>query len=212
MRGKPIVLSTGEALLPIYKEVTEDRESVGPDTVSIFLRHQAKNNMWVPGGPIRSSMGNLQPAPAEVSPGHLIAFCRRGGNYAPNPDGWVVYAESKDYGQTWTEGRPLAPHFPNPNASVDLLQLRNGHLLLVYNHSHGRRTPLSVALSEDAGKTWKTGLDLGVADDDYAYPYAIQASDDRIHLVYTSNRRTQVNRMVFTEDQISAAFPRKITL
>lgn len=212
VRGKPIVLSNGDVLLPVYREVAENRESVGPDTVSIFLRYQPKEKTWQPSAPIRSKMGNLQPAHAEVAPGELIAFCRRGGTYAPNPDGWVVYAESKDYGRTWTDGRPLAPHFPNPNASVDLLHLRNGHLLLVYNHSHGSRTPLSVALSTDRGKTWKVGLDLGTGANDYAYPYAIQASDDRIHLIYTSDRRSQVNRLVFREEDIAGEFPGQITL
>jgi predicted neuraminidase len=212
VRGKPITLSNGDTLLPVYREVAEDRESVGPDTVSLFLRHQPKDNTWTVSAPIRSAMGNLQPAPAEVAPGRLLAFCRRGGDYQPNPNGWVVYAESSDFGATWSPGRPLAPHFPNPNASVELLALRNGHLLLVYNHSHGSRSPLSLALSEDGGKSWKVGLDIATGAQDYAYPYAIQASDDRIHLVYTSHRRSQVNRAVFTEDEIRDAFPQTIRL
>ncbi len=212
VRGKPLTLSNGETLLPVYREVAEDRESIGPDTVSLFLRHQPKDNSWVVSAPIRSAMGNLQPAPAEVTPGRLLAFCRRGGDYRPNPDGWVVYAESSDFGKTWSAGRPLSPHFPNPNASVDMLALRNGHLLLVYNHSHGSRSPLSLALSEDGGKSWKVGLDVAVGAQDYAYPYAIQARDGRIHLVYTSHRRSQVNRAVFTEEQIRDEFPQTIQL
>ena len=212
VRGKPIVLSTGDAILPIYREAGEDREFVGADTVSLFLRYQPRDKSWTLSDPIRSRIGNLQPAPAEIAPGHLIAFCRRGGGYDARPDGWVVYSESKDAGQTWTDGRELAPHFPNPNASVDLLHLRNGHLLLIYNHSNGRRTPLSVALSVDKGKTWKVGLDIGTENNDYAYPYAIQSTDERIHLIYTSHRRSQVNRMVFREEDIANAFAEEITL
>jgi predicted neuraminidase len=212
VRGKPIVLSNGETLLPIYREAGADREFVGDDTVSLFLRYQPEQKTWALSGPIRSRLGNLQPAPAEIAPGHLIAFCRRGGGYEARPDGWMVYAESHDFGRSWSEGRDLSPHFPNPNAAVDLLHLQNGHLLLVYNHSHGSRSPLSLALSEDNGKNWKTGLDVAGGRNDYAYPYLIQARDERIHLIYTSERRTQVNRMVFTEADIASTFPHSVTL
>jgi predicted neuraminidase len=212
VRGKPIVLSNGETMLPIYREAGADREFVGDDTVSLFLRYQEEKKSWELSEPVRSRLGNLQPAPAEVAPGHLITFCRRGGGYESRPDGWMVYAESRDFGRTWSEGRDLSPHFPNPNAAVDLLQLRNGNLLLVYNHSHGSRSPLSLALSQDKGKTWKTGLDVAAGRNDYAYPYLIQSIDERIHLIYTSERRTQVNRMVFTEADIAGAFPQTVTL
>jgi len=212
VRGKPIVLSDGRYLLPVYREAGEDREFVGEDTVSFGLICDPKTKLWTRGGDIVSRLGNLQPAPAEIAPGHLISFCRRGGGYGARPDAWMVYAESKDFGDTWTKGRELTDLFPNPNAAVDLLTLANGHLLLVYNHSKGSRTPLSLALSTDKGKTWKVGLDVAGGRSEYAYPYIIQAKDGSIHLIYTSNGRKQINRMVFREEQIANAFPAELTL
>ena len=144
VRGKPIVLASGEYLLPVYHETGEDREVVGPESTSRFLRFDPKTRTWATAGVIRSRKGNIQPAPVEVEPGRLAAYCRRGGGYGPVTDGFLVRAESRDGGMTWTEGVDSA--FPNPNSAVDFIKLRNGHLLLVYNHSTTRRTPLRVAV------------------------------------------------------------------
>ncbi|MBI1792071.1 MAG: exo-alpha-sialidase, partial [Acidobacteria bacterium] len=138
VRGRPIVVSDGDYLLPIYHEVGDDTESVGAASTSLFLRYHPQTRKWSESGRIRSRLGNIQPAPVEIRPGHLIAYCRRGGDYRPRSDGWLVRAESTDGGRTWSEGRDSS--FPNPNAAVDFIKLRNGHLLLVYNDSMSQRT------------------------------------------------------------------------
>src|SRR5262249_59639634 len=63
VRGKPIVLPGGDYLLPIYHETGEDRERVGADTVSLFLRYDVKGRRWTESSRIRSRLANLQPAP-----------------------------------------------------------------------------------------------------------------------------------------------------
>ena len=88
----------------------------------------------------------------ELEPGHLVAYCRRGGDYGPKTIGYLVRSESHDGGRTWTEGKDSP--FPNPNAAVDFLKLRSGQLLLVYNDSMNGRTPLTVALSPDGDQTY----------------------------------------------------------
>ncbi|MBL8232200.1 MAG: exo-alpha-sialidase [Bryobacterales bacterium] len=200
VRGRPIVLSNGDYLLPIYHEVGEDRESVGAGSTSSFLRYQPKTMEWVPTGRIRSRKGNIQPAPAEVSPGRLIAYCRRGGDYEATTEGWMVRAESSDYGQTWSEG--VDSKFQNPNAGVDFLKLRNGHLLLVYNDSMTKRTPLTVAISTDQDKSYPHRKNIADGPGDFAYPTAIQTSDGKIHIIYTSDRRSVIRHAIFTEEDI----------
>lgn len=212
VRGKPIVLGDGRYLLPVYQEAGEDREFVGEETASFFLLYDPGTGEWTQSGKIVSRLGNLQAAPAEVTPGRLIAFCRRGGGYGERPDAWMVYAESSDGGMTWSAGRELTDIFPNPNAAVDLLAMRNGHLLLVYNHSKSRRTPLSLALSRDAGRTWRTGLDIETGGREYAYPYAIEGAGGEIQLIYTSAGRTEIHRVVFREEDIAGKFPATVTL
>jgi predicted neuraminidase len=198
VRGRPIVLSNGEYLLPVYHETGADREIVGPDSTSLFLRYNAKTRLWTETAPIRSARGNIQPAVVETGgTGRLIAYCRRGGGYGKESSGYIIRAESNDYGQTWTEGKDSA--FPNPNSAIEFLKLRSGHLLLVYNDSMTRRTPLVAAISTDQDRTWTRRLTIEDGANDYAYPVALQTADGRIHVVYTSDGRSTIRHAVFEE-------------
>jgi predicted neuraminidase len=131
----------------------------------------------------------------------LVAYCRRGGDYRPETKGYIVRSESHDGGVTWSDGTDS--QFPNPNAAVDFLKLKSGALLLVYNHSMVRRSPLTVALSLDGDQSWPVRRNLREGDNDFGYPIALQAADGRIHVVFTSDRRTVVNHAVFDEDWLA---------
>ena len=200
VRGRPIVLDTGEYLLPVYHETGHDTEMVGPDTTSRFLRFDPRTKRWKESGIIRSRRGNLQPAVVQLTKDHLIAYCRRGGGYGPVTDGYIIRSESRDGGWIWSEGRDS--QFPNPNAAVDFIKLRSGNLLLVYNDSMNQRTPLTAALSTDGDRTWPYRRNIAAGRNAYAYPVAIQTADGKIHVVYTSHQRTVVNHAVFDEDWI----------
>lgn len=152
VRGKPIVLRDGDYLLPVWKETGFDREVVGADTVSFFLRFHPAARTWTASGRFGARQGALQPAVAQIDGSYLIAYARRGGGYGAGTNGFIVRSESHDGGKTWAPGSETA--IPNPNAAVDLLRLQNGHLLLVYNNSPVDRTPLTVAISMDNGKTF----------------------------------------------------------
>jgi len=195
--NNPIVLNNGNYLLPLYSEKGEDKEETGADSTSLFLRFDVKKKSWSETGRIRSATGNIQPAVVQLTDDYLVAYCRRGGGYGPTTTGYLVRAESRDGGQTWSEGKNC--QFPNPNAAIDFLKLKNGHLLLVYNNSMNERTPLTVAISTDNDKTYPNRRDIAVGDFDYAYPLATQAQDGKIHVIYTSHERTVVNRAVFDE-------------
>ncbi len=205
--NRPIVLSNGDYLLPLYYETGHDTESVGPESSGLFLRYDVKQKQWKQTGRIRSVTGNIQPAVVETRDNYLIAFCRRGGNYEPTTNGWLIRAESRDGGWTWSEG--VNSSFKNPNASVDFIKLASGNLLLVFNDSMNERTPLTVALSADAGQSWPWQRNVAVGDYDYAYPMAVQTSDGRIHLIFTSHERTTVNRAIFDEGWIKHGGPVK---
>jgi predicted neuraminidase len=200
VRGRPIVVNNGDYLLPIYHETGNDPEKTGPDSTSLFMRFNPAKKTWTKSGGIRSPRGNIQPAVAQLDDGRLIAYCRRGGDYDPRTVGYIVRSESTDGGRTWSEGKDSA--FPNPNAAVDFIKLRSGRLLLIFNDSMTRRTPLTAALSSDQDRSWPIRRNIREGDGDFGYPSAFQARDGRIHLVYTSNRRTVVNHAVFDEDWV----------
>lgn len=200
VRSRPIVLNDGNYLLPIYHETGGDTEFVPQDTSSLFLRFNPETKQWSESARVKSRMGNLQPAVVQLSGEHLLALCRRGGDYEPGNDGYVVRTESFDGGRTWTAGQETA--FPNPNASVELIKLRNDHLLFVFNDSMTERTPLVAAISTDGGRTFPHRRNIADGQDSYAYPTAIQTADDLIHVTFTSNERTVISHAVFKESAI----------
>ncbi len=63
--------------------------------------------------------------------------------------------------------------------------------------------PLTVAISTDNDKTYPYKRDLfNINWDTAAYPTAIQTKDGRIHIVYTSKIRKQINIASFEESAI----------
>ncbi len=200
VRNRPIVLANGHYLLPLYHETGHDPERVGPDSTSLFLRYDPAGRAWTNTGSIRSKKGNIQPAVVQLNENNLIAYCRRGGDYDPATIGYIVRSESHDGGVTWSEGKDST--FPNPNAAIEFLKLRSGRLLLIYNDSTSKRTPLTAALSSDQDRSWPIKRNIREGDGDFGYPSAFQVRDGRIHLVYTSDRRTVVNHAVFDEDWV----------
>lgn len=200
VRGRPIVLKNEKYLLPIYHETGHDRENVGSDTTSLFMMFDPQTREWTETGRITSYNGNLQPAVVQLDDDTLIAYCRRGGGYGPDTHGYIIRSESHDGGLTWSEGKDS--QFPNPNSAIDFLDLRNGHLLLVYNDSMSDRTPLTVAISTDNDATYPYRRNIGEGPNSFAYPMAIQTRDDKIHIIYTTNGRTQIMHAVFNESAI----------
>ena len=200
VRSRPIAISDGSYLLPIYHETGEDPDVTAPDTSSLFLRFDPSTKEWTESNRVRSRLGNLQPAVVELTDKHLLAFCRRGGDYEPGNDGNVVRTESHDGGKTWSPG--VETEFPNPNAAIELIRLRNGHLLLVYNNSANDRTPLTAAISTDNGRTFPHRRNIAEGIGDFAYPSALESKDGWIHITYTSDERSVIRHAVMKEDAI----------
>jgi predicted neuraminidase len=189
-------------LLPVYHETGEDRERTASDTCSFFFRYDRKRKSWSESTRIFSPNGNLQPAPVQITDNHLVAYCRPGGNFEPDPMRFVIRSASHDGGRTWTKGENSS--FPNPNSAVDFIKLQNGHLLLVFNDTNVEdRMPLTVAISTDNDKTYPHRRNIvNLPGDTAAYPVAIQDRDGKIHVVYTSQNRQVVNRAIFEESAI----------
>ena len=85
----------------------------------------------------------------------------------------------------------------------DFIKLQNGHLVLVYNNSKRDRMPLTVAISTDNDQSYPYQRNIvDKSGDSAAYPFAIQTKDGRIHVLYTSDRRTVINHASFDESAI----------
>jgi predicted neuraminidase len=105
--------------------------------------------------------------------------------------GVICRSDSEDYGKTWSSVYKTS--LPNPNSGIDLTRLDNGIIVLVYNRdgkNWGNRRPVSIALSNDNGKTWPVIKDIetGQKGDEFSYP-AIIHYDDTVALTYTWKRQ-----------------------
>jgi len=107
--------------------------------------------------------------------------------------GRIVAASSADGGRTWSPGH--ATSLPNPNAGIDVVRLRDGRLVLVYNHLPAGRAAIHLAVSSDDGGTWTAPRVLESGPGEYSYPAVIQTADGDIHVTYTW-RRTRIRHVV----------------
>ena len=80
---------------------------------------------------------------------------------------------------------------------IDAIRLRDGRLLLAYNHGTNGRDNLRLAVSADDGITWQPGpyVEAG-AGHEYSYPCLVQDRRGRIHLTYTW-RRERIKHVEF---------------
>jgi predicted neuraminidase len=170
-RVRPVVLSTGRWLLPLYT-----------DTYSASLAYYTDDNgkTWKTSQSM-IGLGNIQPAFVERKDGTVVAYMRDNG-----PFDRIRMAESKDGGHTWS--RVTSTDLPNPGAGVDTIRLASGAWAMVYNDLTEGRWSLALSLSDDEGRTWPITRHVfrhAEKKGSYHYPSLLQGSDGRIHVLYT---------------------------
>lgn len=130
----------------------------------------------------------IQPSILLLKDGRLMAIGRtRNAKLA------VTY--SSDCGDTWS--KVVLSDLPNNNSGTDAVTLADGRQVVVFNDfatlpgtPKGVRTPVSIAVSEDDGKTWKNAVVLEDSPiSQYSYPSIIQGKDGKLHCVYTWRRK-----------------------
>ena len=169
-----------------------------------FLRSEDGGETWEVTGDLGRVAGAklIQPTVVRLSDGRIMAYMR-------SQEGHIFVSYSSDDGLTWS--RPEPTPLPNPNSGIDMVRLRSGNLVLVYNpttiardmaklhhawpkrmptgfDAWGPRTPLVAALSPDGGRSWPHRIVLEDGEGEYSYPAVIQGEDGTIHVVYTYRR------------------------
>ena len=102
--------------------------------------------------------------------------------------------------------RPVTNNASNNNSSIQGTLLHDGAIAIAFNNSSAgtardkprtaARKPLTVALSQDAGKTWRwiRSLETGASEDtgqqnkksdEYSYPSVLQDARGQIYVAYT---------------------------
>lgn len=165
-----IQLPSGRIILPLYS----DGYMLGLMAISDDGAKTWRASSPIPG------LGLNQPSVERKKDGTLVAYMRDEG---PRPKR-ILYSESKDEGETWSTAVDL--EIPNPNSSLEILALKDGRWVMVYNDTERGRHQLALSLSDDEGATWKWTRYLEKTETgSYHYPFIYQGSDGLIHISYT---------------------------
>ncbi|HSB92807.1 MAG TPA: sialidase family protein, partial [Flavitalea sp.] len=138
-RIKPLVLTNGRILLPLYSDGYN---------FSLVAISDDDGKTWKSSLPI-VGRGNVQPALALRKDGHIVGYMRDNGD-APAR---VQVSESTDNGESWSTA--VETEIPN-TASVEVLALKDGRWVFVGNDEQDGRYRLSLFVSADEGKSWPT--------------------------------------------------------
>jgi len=192
-RTHPLELPSGRLLVPMYS----DGYSFGIMAIS-----DDGGITWKASEPI-VGFGGVQPSVVRKNDGTLVAYLRDNG---PAPKR-ALMSESTDNGESWTTARDT--DILNPGSSLEVIRLRNGHWIMVYNDLERNRYSLVAAISEDEGRTWPVRRHLEGRPDvetphQYHYPSVMQARDDAIHVTYSYFTATgkSIKHARFNEDWV----------
>jgi predicted neuraminidase len=170
-RIKPLFGDKGRIMLPLYSD------GYNMSLIAISEDHGAS---WKPGLPI-VGRGPIQPAIVKKKNGNLVAYMRDSGDEPTR----VHFSESKDNGESWSAS--VKTDIPN-TASVELLVLQDGRWAFLGNDIDDGRYQLSLRISDDEGKTWKSKTfienDL-TKKGSFSYPSLIQTKDGLLHMTYS---------------------------
>ncbi len=172
-KNKPVIISD-RIIVPLYSD------GFG---CTLFAMTDDLGKSWQYSNPVIGGIG-IQATIAISKDGNLSAYLRDNG---PAPKRMQV-TRSSDGGYSWTIARDT--DIPNPGAGFDLTTLESGEWLMVYNETETGRHDLTVAISDDEGKSWKWKRkieydDRGERASAYHYPAVIQGKNGMIHTVYS---------------------------
>jgi predicted neuraminidase len=185
VRCKPILLDDRKTLL-CGSSTEYDGWTVHFEKIQLENGEPVGN--WRRIGPIntKQEFNAIQPTFLRHADGRLQVLCR-------TKESVVSTSFSSDQGETWSKME--ATNLPNPNSGIDVVTLKDGRHLLIYNHlgsgrtGWGRRGLLNLAISDD-GKQWrKVGVLEQEEKAEFSYPAIIQSDDGLVHMSYTWKRQ-----------------------
>ena len=182
-------LKDGRIVLPLYTDW---------NTSSALLISKDGGLTWDGPRYILFLLGT-QPSVIQLSDSSLFALMRTGT--------WprrAWQAISSDGGMNWT-GQKVS-RVDNPGASLEMVKLKDGNIVLAYNDSKTSRTSLSLSISYDDGKTWTPGRVIDARPkNSNCYPSIIQDRDGHIHVVYAYDGRNSIAHFVTDEEWIAGS-------
>ena len=193
VKNNPALLSDGSWAVPIYHEL------LGKFSEILWLQTPADGGdiSWTKTR-VNGGRSAFQPALVAASSNEAIVLARDDGS-----EKQIHVARSTNAGRSWRE-QELAG-LPNSNSGLDAVRLADGRILLAFNDTLRGRTNLSLAVSNDGGRTWtRRAVIEQEPGGEFSYPYLIQAQNGWIHLVYTWKRK-QIKHATFNPAWLDTA-------
>ncbi len=177
-KNKPVIISD-RIIVPLYSDGF---------SCSLFAITDDLGKTWQYSNPVIGGIG-IQPTIAIGKDGSLAAYLRDNG---PPPKRMQV-THSTDGGMSWSIAKDT--DIPNSGAGFDMTNLQSGEWIMVYNDTEEGRYDLTVAISDNDGKSWKwkrqiehdsRGLEEGTASH---YPAIIQGANGLVHVIYSFHHK-----------------------
>lgn len=191
IRAKPLLLPDGtlvagssvEAYSTWAAWIDLSRDNGKHWTVSgpITLPSLEASTTTLPTEKLATPTGIIQPSVISMGGKRLRLYAR-----STEDIGHICVADSSDAGLTWSAARPLS--LPNPNSGIDVVRLKDGRIVILYNDTAHGRTPLILAVSRD-GEHFSNFLTLESEPGEFSYPALIQGPEGDLHMTYTYNRK-----------------------
>ena len=189
LKGSPVHYSDGTTGVPVYHEFL--------GKFGELLKLDSSGNVI---DKTRLSWGktSLQPVIIPTSATQAISMMRYQGD-APHR---ILFQTTHDSGLNWSAVEKS--QLPNPNAGIFGLKLFNSkQLLLAFNNDEQEREDMTLASSDDNGKTWQVRKTieenrLQVPDNakQFSYPWLLQTKNGNLHLLYTWHK-SHIKHIVF---------------
>ncbi len=174
VRGTPVLYRDGGIGLPVYRELV--------NTFAMLLRLDSMGRLR---DMVRLSWDglSLQPIVLPLGERRAVALLRPRGSLR----GRALLARTANGGRAWSP--PDLADLPNPGSAMAGLGLSDRRLLVALNESGRDRRALALAVSEDAGSSWRRLIveaaeEGGEGKPEMSYPSLLRAADGTFHLAY----------------------------
>lgn len=194
--GRVVELKSGRLIIPAARHDWANDKPASHRGVAVCFYSDDAGKTWQRSkseleAPPASRSGLQEPVVVELTDGRLMMLCR-------TDQGSQFRSYSEDGGVTWSEAQPTDIKSPLSPASIKRMP-KTGDLLMVWNDHidvapalRGKRTPLTVAISRDEGKTWEKRKTL--YDDPagwYCYTAIAFTDDDRVLLGHCAGQQAK---------------------
>ncbi len=188
VKNRPLRLQRDSFLVPCYTELLSHRSYVCNVTHRIGEIVSKNCDAQI------DVEGLIQPALVYAKDGSIVMVLRDRSKEG------IYMSRSTDGGHTWSS--PGRVGLPNPDSALSALTLNDGRILLAYNHSVEKRTPLSIAISEDNGRSFVRAKDVEDGPGEFSYPSLLQSRNELIHLIYThkQGQKRTLKHVTFDRD------------